>query len=92
MICDTTTDELVDTMTRNDDSSELQDASSTTDSTDLSKQDLGDLRRVKDNVPWRLWVVALIGFWERAAFWGLLAPWRTLTSLVFPDVFHGEKE
>ncbi|KAF2030730.1 PTR2-domain-containing protein [Setomelanomma holmii] len=35
------------------------------------------MRRVRDSVPWRLWAVALIGFWERAAFWGLTAPWRT---------------
>ncbi|KAH7076144.1 POT family-domain-containing protein [Paraphoma chrysanthemicola] len=34
------------------------------------------MRRVRDNVPWRLWAVALVGFWERAAFWGLTAPWQ----------------
>jgi len=27
-------------------------------------------------MPWRVWIVALIGFWERAAFWGLTAPWQ----------------
>jgi dipeptide/tripeptide permease len=36
------------------------------------------LRRVREDVPWRLWIVAGIGFWERAAFWGLTAPWRML--------------
>ncbi|KAH7408769.1 POT family-domain-containing protein [Phaeosphaeria sp. MPI-PUGE-AT-0046c] len=35
-----------------------------------------NLRRVADNVPWRLWIVACIGFFERAAFWGLTAPWQ----------------
>ncbi|KAF2112768.1 POT family-domain-containing protein, partial [Lophiotrema nucula] len=33
------------------------------------------LRRVADNLPRRVWVVALIGFWERFTFWGLTAPW-----------------
>jgi POT family proton-dependent oligopeptide transporter len=37
---------------------------------------VGEPRRVRDSVSWRLWVVALIGFWERAAFWGLTAPWQ----------------
>ncbi|KAF1358616.1 hypothetical protein EJ07DRAFT_67827, partial [Lizonia empirigonia] len=36
------------------------------------------LRRVREDVPWRLWAVAGIGFWERAAFWGLTAPWLWL--------------
>jgi hypothetical protein len=36
------------------------------------------LRRVREDVPWRLLAVAVIGFWERAAFWGLTAPWRKL--------------
>jgi POT family proton-dependent oligopeptide transporter len=35
-----------------------------------------DMRRVRDSVPWRLWIVAAIAFCERAAFWGLTAPWR----------------
>ncbi|KAF2875212.1 POT family-domain-containing protein, partial [Massariosphaeria phaeospora] len=35
-----------------------------------------ELRLVRDGVPMRLWVVAVIGFWERAAFWGLTAPWQ----------------
>ena len=38
-------------------------------------------RRVRDDVPWRLWLVAVIGFWERAAFWGLTAPWRQFNGL-----------
>lgn len=38
--------------------------------------DNSHLRRVRDHIPWRLWAVALIGFWERAAFWGLTAPWQ----------------
>lgn len=42
----------------------------------LNKHD--ELRRVREEVPWRLWVVAIVGFWERAAFWGLTAPWRML--------------
>ncbi|KAH7344330.1 hypothetical protein BKA66DRAFT_579460 [Pyrenochaeta sp. MPI-SDFR-AT-0127] len=28
------------------------------------------LRRVRGSVPWRLWIIAIIGLWERAAFWG----------------------
>jgi len=36
----------------------------------------GALRRVTGDIPFRLWIVASIGFWERAAFWGLTAPWR----------------
>lgn len=56
--------------------SELQDlglASAFSSTTEICP---GGLRRVRDKMPGRLWVVALIGFWERAAFWGLLAPWR----------------
>ncbi|KAF2126190.1 PTR2-domain-containing protein [Dothidotthia symphoricarpi CBS 119687] len=45
---------------------------------------VGDLRRVRDNVPLRLWAVAFIGFWERAAFWGLTAPWQNYLE-------HGSK-
>jgi hypothetical protein len=64
-------------MTRKDDSTGSQNAGPTTQSSDMLNQDFGDLRRVRDSVPGRLWVVALIAFWERAAFWGLLAPWRS---------------
>jgi POT family proton-dependent oligopeptide transporter len=42
---------------------------------------MSDFRRVRDTVPWRLWMVAVIVFWERAAFWGLLAPWRKFDLL-----------
>ncbi|KAL5115346.1 peptide transporter ptr2 [Pleosporales sp. CAS-2024a] len=42
----------------------------------MVKPNVSHWKRVRDNVPWRLWVVALIGFWERAAFWGLTAPWQ----------------
>ncbi|KAF1847658.1 MFS general substrate transporter [Cucurbitaria berberidis CBS 394.84] len=42
----------------------------------MTEVDVLDLRRVRDSVPWRLWAVAVIGFWERAAFWGLTAPWQ----------------
>ena len=48
---------------------------STTSSTD-SEDDFKGLRRVRDDVPWRLWAVAFISFWERATFWGITAPWR----------------
>lgn len=34
------------------------------------------MRRVRDKMPWRVWLVAVIVFWERAAFWGITAPWR----------------
>ena len=27
-------------------------------------------------MPWQLWVVAFIAFWERAAFWGITGPWQ----------------
>jgi hypothetical protein len=27
-----------------------------------------ELRRVREDVPWWLWVVAIVGFWEQAAF------------------------
>ncbi|KAH6625918.1 POT family-domain-containing protein [Boeremia exigua] len=27
-------------------------------------------------MPWQLWVVAVIAFWERAAFWGITGPWQ----------------
>lgn len=49
-----------------------------TDSQTSSLEDLKHLRRVVDDIPGRLWAVAIIGFWERFAFWGLTAPWRTL--------------
>ncbi|KAF1997058.1 peptide transporter PTR2-A [Amniculicola lignicola CBS 123094] len=34
------------------------------------------LRRVVDHIPRRLWIVAVIGFFERASFWGITAPWQ----------------
>ena len=34
------------------------------------------LRRVRDDIPLRLWVVALVAFAERFTFWGITAPWR----------------
>lgn len=48
----------------------------------LSLGDLKDLRRVVDDIPLRLWAVAVIGFWERFTFWGLTAPWRTCSMPV----------
>jgi hypothetical protein len=66
-----------------DDCSKLEDGVSSSASSSVTTHDLHDLRRVGDTVPWRLWVVALIGFWERAAFWGLLAPWRKLSPSHF---------
>ncbi|EDU42666.1 peptide transporter PTR2-A [Pyrenophora tritici-repentis] len=35
-----------------------------------SEEEGHELRRVKDEIPWTLWTVAFIGFWERATFWG----------------------
>lgn len=37
----------------------------------------GRFRRVRDEVPIRVWAVATIGLWERAVFWGTTGPWRT---------------
>lgn len=37
---------------------------------------LEGLRRVRDDIPLRVWLVASVSFWERASFWGLTAPWR----------------
>ncbi|KAL5425205.1 hypothetical protein PMIN06_003680 [Paraphaeosphaeria minitans] len=42
----------------------------------LSSNSSGGLRRVRDDIPVRLWTVASISFWEKAAFWGLTAPWQ----------------
>jgi len=44
-----------------------------------AEEDFKGLRRVRDDVPWRLWAVAFISFWERATFWGITAPWREYT-------------
>ncbi|KAF2742836.1 PTR2-domain-containing protein [Sporormia fimetaria CBS 119925] len=41
-----------------------------------SPADVKHLRRVPDDIPARLWAVAVIGFWERFTFWGLTAPWQ----------------
>ncbi|KAF1974102.1 MFS general substrate transporter [Bimuria novae-zelandiae CBS 107.79] len=35
-----------------------------------------NVTRVRDRIPWRVWIVAIIVFWERAAFWGITAPWQ----------------
>lgn len=51
------------------------------DSTMTPMQKPNNLRRVADAVPGRLWIVALVGFFERAAFWGLTAPWRESNTL-----------
>ncbi|KAF9729784.1 oligopeptide transporter [Paraphaeosphaeria minitans] len=42
----------------------------------LSSNGSGGLRRVRDSIPVRLWTVASISFWGKAAFWGLTAPWQ----------------
>ncbi|OAG04592.1 peptide transporter PTR2-A [Paraphaeosphaeria sporulosa] len=42
----------------------------------LSSNSSDHLRRVRDDIPVRLWIVASISFWEKAAFWGLTAPWQ----------------
>ncbi|KAF9729965.1 oligopeptide transporter [Paraphaeosphaeria minitans] len=42
----------------------------------LSSNSSEGLRRVRDDIPVRLWTVASISFWEKAAFWGLTAPWQ----------------
>ncbi|ORX90763.1 POT family-domain-containing protein [Clohesyomyces aquaticus] len=34
------------------------------------------LRRVVDRIPNRVWVVAIVAFFERFAFWGVTAPWQ----------------
>lgn len=49
----------------------------------MTMNDACHLRRVRDSIPWRVWIVALIGFWERAAFWGLTAPWRKQSQTEF---------
>jgi POT family proton-dependent oligopeptide transporter len=40
-----------------------------------------ELRRIRDDVDCRVWLVAIIVFWERAAFWGMTAPWRRSSSV-----------
>ena len=42
---------------------------------------MSDMRRVRDDIPCQLWVVAIIAFWERAAFWGITGPWRKCVLL-----------
>ncbi|KAL5400992.1 hypothetical protein PMIN04_013141, partial [Paraphaeosphaeria minitans] len=42
----------------------------------LSSNSSEGLRRVRDDIPVHLWTVASISFWEKAAFWGLTAPWQ----------------
>lgn len=64
------------TMTRHCDVSDSLDSTSTTERSTSQKNNMTDLRRVRDSVPWRLWAVAAISLFERAAFWALLAPWR----------------
>lgn len=32
-------------------------------------------------MPWQLWMVAMIAFWERAAFWGITGPWRKCAAM-----------
>lgn len=40
-----------------------------------------NMRRVRDAIPWRVLVVATIGFWERAAFWGSKSSWNTALQI-----------
>ncbi|KAF1970815.1 MFS general substrate transporter [Bimuria novae-zelandiae CBS 107.79] len=47
--------------------------SSPTSSTEVTGE---GIRRVRDNIPIRLLIAASISFWEKAAFWGLTAPWQ----------------
>ncbi|EMD93098.1 hypothetical protein COCC4DRAFT_206370 [Bipolaris maydis ATCC 48331] len=57
-----------------------QPGSSTTQASSIDLSDSEDgtckLRRVPDRVPTMVWIVAVAGFWERAAFWGIAAPWQ----------------
>jgi POT family proton-dependent oligopeptide transporter len=48
--------------------SRVSQASSTSDT--KSEHNGPELRRVRGSIPWQLWIVAVIGFWERATFWG----------------------
>ncbi|KAF1927278.1 MFS general substrate transporter [Didymella exigua CBS 183.55] len=48
--------------------------------------DTSDMRRVRDDMPWQLWVVAIIAFWERASFWGITAPWQNYMQ--HPPHYH----
>jgi POT family proton-dependent oligopeptide transporter len=76
-------------MSQNREGSEAQAEVVRSESSSDAKHNVNDLRRVRDHVPWRLWAVAAIGFWERAAFWGLLAPWRKYTTLdISSDEVH----
>ncbi|KAH3907993.1 hypothetical protein HBI56_150630 [Parastagonospora nodorum] len=62
-------------MSRNTNCSEVDAEGSGSELSSVTKHNV-ELRRVRDSVPWRLWVVAVIGLWEKAAFWGMLAPWQ----------------
>jgi POT family proton-dependent oligopeptide transporter len=42
----------------------------------MSSPEVKGVRRVIDDIPVRLYAVAVIGFWERFTFWGLTAPWQ----------------
>lgn len=51
------------------------------------------MRRVRDDMPWQIWIVAVIAFWERASFWGITGPWRKfyfVSSLVGADDHNTE--
>lgn len=46
---------------------------------DATEEEIKTLRHVSDRVPSAAWIVILAGAAERATYFGIIAPWRTLT-------------
>ena len=46
---------------------------------DATEDEINTLRHVTDRIPLAAWIVILAGAAERATYFGVIAPWRTLT-------------
>ncbi|KAL8733934.1 MAG: hypothetical protein Q9181_003385 [Wetmoreana brouardii] len=46
---------------------------------DATEEEIKALRHVNDRIPIAAWIVILAGAAERATYFGIIAPWRTLT-------------
>ena len=50
---------------------------------DATEEEIKTLRHVSDRIPIAAWIVILAGAAERATYFGIIAPWRTLTRRSF---------
>jgi len=53
-----------------------------------SAQDITNLRRVRDSLPYSAWAASIMGMVERFAFYGASAPFQNYIQTSMDDPFH----